>query len=126
MNEDKTIQRRAVLVGAATLAAAAGAAAITNPASAATSAPIPEPAPLWRTARSRGLAYGTAWATWMAGDHRLTDLQDREAAILMTQDDLLWYVLKPNPSARLDFSYGDAFYQQAKSQNQLVLGAHLV
>jgi len=83
------------------------------------------PAPLWRTARNNDLAYGTAWATWMA-DRALIRLQDPEAAILLTQDDLLWYVLKPTPESKLDFSYGNAFYRQAESQNQLVLGAHLV
>jgi endo-1,4-beta-xylanase len=123
MNDEKTIQRRTVLLGAAT-AAAAGAVSIAGRASATPG--ILDPAPLWLTARERGLAYGTAWATWMGGDHRLTQLQDREAAILLTQDDLLWYVLKPNPKARLDFSYGDAFYRQAQSEHQLVLGAHLV
>jgi endo-1,4-beta-xylanase len=125
MSEAKTIQRRSVLVGAAAVAAS-GALGITRPASASAASPMDfDPAPLWRTASNKGLAYGTAWATWMA-DRGLMTLQNREAGILLTQDDLLWYVLKPNPKAKLDFSYGDAFYAQAKSQHQLVLGAHLV
>jgi endo-1,4-beta-xylanase len=129
MSGEQTIQRRSVLVGAAAVAAAGalGGAGATA-ASATPSAAGPrdfDPAPLWRTARNRGLAYGTAWATWMS-DRKLIALQDREAIILFTQDDLLWYVLKPTPQSTLDFSYGDKFYALAKSQHQLVLGAHLV
>lgn len=125
MSDSTTIQRRSVLIGAAT-AAAAGALGAAAPASAAVRPTDFDPAPLWRTASNNGLAYGTAWATWMGGDHPLTRLQDREAGILFCQDDLLWYVLKPTPESTLDFSYGDAFYHQAESQNQLVLAAHLV
>ena len=125
MSEDTTIQRRSVLLGAA----AAAATGVVGGLSSSASAAVPldyDPAPLWKTARNRGLAYGTAWATWMGGDNQLTALQDREAGMLLTQDDLLWYVLKPTPESKLDFSYGDTFYQLAESQNQLVLGAHLV
>ena len=129
MSEEKTIQRRSVLVGAAAVAAAGVVGVNTSPATAETSGAGPldyDPAPLWRTAHNKGLVYGTAWATWMGSDHALTTLQDREAGMLMTQDDLLWYVLKPTPKSKLDFSYGDSFYKLAESQKQLVLGAHLV
>lgn len=127
MSEDHTIKRRSVLVGAAAAAAAGaiGTVGTATPASAAAGPLDFDPAPLWRTAKNRGLAYGTAWATWM-DDSELITLQDREAAILLTQDDLLWYVLKPNPKAKLDFSYGDQFYALAEKEKQLVLGAHLV
>ncbi len=125
MSEDNRIQRRSVLLGAAAAAATGVVGGVSSRASAA--GPLDyDPAPLWRTAANRGLVYGTAWATWMGGDHQLTKLQNREAAMLFTQDDLLWYVLKPTPESRLDFSYGDAFYRQAHQNNQLVLGAHLV
>jgi len=128
MAHDNTINRRSVLIGAGAAAAGAVAGAVAGPASAdIRGGPLDyDPAPLWRTARNRGLAYGTAWATWMGGDHQLTRLQNREAAVLLTQDDLLWYVLKPTPESRLDFSYGDTFYNLAESQHQLVVGAHLV
>lgn len=65
------------------------------------------------------MAYGTSWSTSLADDHQLTALQNREAGILFTEDDLLWYKLKPNPRAKLDFSYGDAFYAQAESQHRV-------
>lgn len=125
MSDKKTIQRRSVLLGAAAAAATGAVGGLSTRASAA--GPLDyDPAPLWRTARNRGLAYGSAWATWMGGDQQLTELQNREANMLFCQDDLLWYVLKPTPESKLDFTTGDAFYAQAESQNQLVLAAHLV
>jgi endo-1,4-beta-xylanase len=53
-------------------------------------------------------------------------LVDHEAAILFTEDDLLWWRLKPTPDAELDFQYGDRFLEIAERQGQLVFGAHLV
>jgi endo-1,4-beta-xylanase len=50
----------------------------------------------------------------------------REAAILFTEDDLLWYRLRPSPEFGLDFSYGDRIVAFARRQGMLVLGAHLV
>lgn len=125
MSEDNTVQRRSVLLGAAAVAATGVVGGLSTRASAAESLDY-NPAPLWKTARNKGLAYGTSWSTRLADDLKLTALQDREAGMLFTEDDLLWYKLKPTPESKLDFSYGDAFYKQAEQENQLVLGAHLV
>jgi endo-1,4-beta-xylanase len=81
--------------------------------------------PLWRTAHKQGIVYGTAWATWQEGG-KFSSLVNREAAALFTQDDLLWYVLKPTPDSPLDFSYADRLFARAERQGQLVFAAHLV
>lgn len=49
----------------------------------------------------------------------------RQAEILFTEDDLLWYRLKPNPEAELDFSFADTLYAFARRHRQLVFAAHL-
>lgn len=59
-------------------------------------------------------------------DDTYPQLVDHEAAILFTEDDLLWYKLRPAPGAALDFQYGDQFMALAEQQRQLVFGAHLV
>jgi endo-1,4-beta-xylanase len=82
--------------------------------------------PLWQVAAGNGITYGTSLATWQAEDTEYLPLVDREAAILFTEDDLLWWRLKPTPDAELDFQYADMFYEIAERQGQLVLGAHLV
>jgi endo-1,4-beta-xylanase len=96
----------------------------------ATPAPVASPVvsgtPLWRAAADRGIIYGTSLATWQAEDTEYLPLVDREAAILFTEDDLLWWRLKPEPGAELDFSYADAFFDIADRQQQLVFAAHLV
>jgi endo-1,4-beta-xylanase len=81
---------------------------------------------LWQVASGNGLTYGTSLATWQADDPDYLRIVDREAAILFTEDDLLWWRLKPTPDAELDFQYADRFYEIAESQGQLVLAAHLV
>jgi endo-1,4-beta-xylanase len=81
--------------------------------------------PLWRVARRRGIAYGSSWATWQS-DKDYLRLLNREAAMLLTEDDLLWYRLKPSRDAPLDFSFGDKFIARAERHRQQVLGAHLV
>jgi endo-1,4-beta-xylanase len=82
--------------------------------------------PLWRTAWARGLVYGTSAATWQLADEEYARLVDHEAAILFTEDDLLWWRLKPTPDAALDFQYGDQFVAFAEEHGKLVFGAHLV
>ena len=82
--------------------------------------------PLWEVAAGNGLTYGTSLATWQADDPDYLAVVNREAAILFTEDDLLFWRLKPSPDAALDFQYADRFYEIAESQGQLVLGAHLV
>jgi endo-1,4-beta-xylanase len=81
--------------------------------------------PLWLPAAERGIIYGTSLATWQLDDD-YPALVNHEAAILFTEDDLLWYKLRPTPDAELDFQYGDQFVELAESQQQLVFGAHLV
>src|SRR5690606_1385055 len=82
--------------------------------------------PLWQMAAENGIVYGTSLATWQASDEQYLRLVDDEAGILFTEDDLLWWRLKPSPDAELDFQYGDQFFQLAEEQQQLVFGAHLV
>jgi endo-1,4-beta-xylanase len=82
--------------------------------------------PLWEAAWANGIVYGTSLATWQAEDAEYLPVVEREAAILFTEDDLLWWRLKPTPEAELDFTYGDMFMEIAEQQGSLVLGAHLV
>ncbi len=85
----------------------------------------PGTAPLGTVARSRGLAFGSSIATWqLEGDYPA--LFAREADLLFTEDDLLWYRLKPAPDAPLDFSYADRIIGFAEAHRMRVLGAHLV
>jgi endo-1,4-beta-xylanase len=116
---DMGMTRRSVLKGAAG-AAAVGLLGGTEPALAAE-----RRVPLWRTARHRGIVYGSSWATWQS-DKDYIRLLNREAAIVFTEDDLLWYRLKPSRHAKLDFSFGDRFIARAERHRQLVFGAHLV
>jgi endo-1,4-beta-xylanase len=82
--------------------------------------------PLWETALERGIVYGSSTATWQLSDASYRRLVAREAAILFTEDDLLWYRLRPTPESGLDFAYGDRVVRFARSRGMLVLGAHLV
>jgi endo-1,4-beta-xylanase len=82
--------------------------------------------PLWRVAADRGIAFGSAWSTRLAEDTNYLRLVDRESAILFSEDDLLWYKLKPTPESELDFSYADQFVAHAERKGELVFGAHLV
>jgi endo-1,4-beta-xylanase len=82
--------------------------------------------PLWRTAWRRGIVFGSSTATWQLSDSEYRRLYARESAILLTEDDLLWYRLKPTPDSDLDFSYGDRIVSFAQRHGMLVLGAHLV
>lgn len=82
--------------------------------------------PLWRPAADQGITFGTSAATWQLDDAAYARLVEREAAILFTEDDLLWYRLKPTPDAPLDFTYSDRFIAFAEANGQLVFGTHLV
>ena len=73
-----------------------------------------------------GIVYGSSTATWQVSDAAYRKLFTREAAILFTEDDLLWYRLRPTPDADLDFRYGDRIIGFAERNGMLVLGAHLV
>jgi endo-1,4-beta-xylanase len=82
--------------------------------------------PLWATAMEGGLVYGSSTATWQISDPEYRRLFAREAAILFTEDDLLWYRLRPTPDSDLDFRFGDRIIGFAEDNGMLTLGAHLV
>ena len=82
--------------------------------------------PLWQTAWQHGIVFGTSAATWQLEDPEYAQLVEHEAAILFTEDDLLWWRLRPTPDSALDFQYADQFMAFAERNQQLVLGAHLV
>jgi endo-1,4-beta-xylanase len=128
MSESSPVSRRSLLAGAAAAAAAGVATGVSGPASAEAAArPLPPTgrAPLWKQAARKGIAFGSALATWqLEGAHR--KLHARESGLLFTQDDLLWYALKPAPDAPLDFTAGDRIIGFAERHGQLTLGAHLV
>jgi endo-1,4-beta-xylanase len=44
---------------------------------------------------------------------------------MFTEDDLLWYQLKPSPDAKLNFNPGDRMVRFAERNDQLTIGAHL-
>lgn len=76
-------------------------------------------------AARRGIAFGSSVATWQPdADYRR--LLVREAGVLLTEDDLLWHRLKPEPDAPLDFRRGDRIVELAERHDQLTIGAHLV
>jgi endo-1,4-beta-xylanase len=82
--------------------------------------------PLWRLARQHGVVFGSAASTREFDDQDYVRLLDEQAEVLFTEDDLLWYKLKPTPTAALDFSYADQFFAHAERHRQLVFAAHLV
>jgi endo-1,4-beta-xylanase len=123
MRQAPKLSRRSVLLGAAGLAAA-GVVEAAAPASGSEAAGARPP--LWQLARRRGLAYGTSTTTWQLVDKPYARLVAREAAILFTEDDLLWWRLKPTPTSPLDVSFADQFFAFAERHDQLVFGAHLV
>lgn len=115
MTEPTTVARRSLLAGAA---AAAGLAV--GPA-ARTAVGTP---PLWEQAARRGIVFGSSIATWQL-EKGYPRLHEREAGLLFTEDDLLWYRLKKRPRAPLDFAPGDRIIGLAERNKQLVIAAHL-
>ena len=82
---------------------------------------------LYQAAAAKGILYGSSTATWQfEPDPGYAALFAREAGMLFTEDDLLWYRLKPTPTAPLDFSFGDAAFAFAQANAQSVFAAHLV
>ena len=77
-------------------------------------------------AARNGIAFGTSAATWQLADIDHSRLVDSQSGVVLTEDDLLWYRLRPSYKAALDFSYADAFFRRAEKQRQRVVGAHLV
>src|SRR3954452_23284983 len=118
---DTGITRRTVLKGGA---GAVAAAALSGPlADAALGA---HKSPLWRAARSNGIVYGAATASWQFEDDEYMAIIRRQAALLFTQDDFLWYTLKPSRDAPLDYKAADQIVALAEHNKQLLFGAHLV
>ena len=115
-----SVARRTLLAGAA---AAGLAATASRPAGAASSRHAGPP--LWQLAVAKGLVFGSSVATWQLDD-TYPALHAREAALLFTEDDLLWYQLKPRPTSRLHFETGDQIIGFAEQNKQLTIGAHLV
>jgi len=126
MGIDNDVSRRTVLLGAGAGVLGASAALAPISGAAADGIPATEAPALWRAAGRRGLLYGSSTATWQISDPDYADVFKRHAALLFTEDDLLWYRLKPTPDSPLDFTYSDQIIQFAENHNQLVFGAHLV
>jgi endo-1,4-beta-xylanase len=103
------------------LAGSAGAAALT-----ACDHSTPPPAGLWATAWQRGIVYGSSAATWQLADAGYAALFRKEAAILLSEDDMLWYRIRPTPTSSLEFTRPDRIVAAAVANGQLVFGAHLV
>jgi endo-1,4-beta-xylanase len=80
--------------------------------------------PLWQQAARKGLVFGSSIASWQL-DETYPALFAREAGLLFTEDDLLWYQLKPGPAAPLNFGPGDQIVAFAEANRQLTIGAHL-
>jgi endo-1,4-beta-xylanase len=117
---DFLVPRRSLLLGAAGAAGLTAAGGLSGPASADGAR-----TPLWKVARKRGIAFGSSIATWQFDDD-YPALFAREAKLLFTEDDLLWYRLRPAPDAPLDFSYADQVIAFAEAHRMRVFGAHLV
>jgi endo-1,4-beta-xylanase len=83
-------------------------------------------APLWQVAAERGLVYGSSAATWQLSDRGYRRLFEHQSGILFTEDDLLWWRLRPTPDSALKFGHADKIIDFAERQGMLVLGAHLV
>jgi endo-1,4-beta-xylanase len=123
---ESTIGRRTLLAGSAGALAGLAVSGASTAAAAPASARIPGTGrpPLWYQAGRRGIAFGSSIATWQL-DPGYSKLHAREAGVLFTEDDLLWYQLKPKPGAPLNFGPGDQIVGFAEENKQLVIGAHL-
>ena len=134
MRGGRVVSRRSVLVGGGLAAAAlflggapAAASVLAPRSGAANGAAAAVGDPLWQQAIAKGIVYGSSTATWQVDpDPAYSQLFQREAGILFTEDDLLWYRLRPTPTSGLDFSFGDRIIGYAEANGQHVFGAHLV
>ncbi|TDE59696.1 glycosyl hydrolase family 10 [Nonomuraea mesophila] len=120
------LPRRSFLVGGGLGAAAllGGGVSPFVSARAAWAAPAGE---LHRAALAKGIRYGSSAATWQVQpDSAYAALFARESGMLLTEDDLLWYRLKPTRDSPLDFGHGDQIVSFAAGNEQPVLAAHLV
>jgi endo-1,4-beta-xylanase len=117
MSTSSHISRRSLLLGAAGITAGLAPVLESLPAVAARQ-------PLWKQAAGKGIVFGSSIATWQLDDS-YPALFAREAGLLFTEDDLLWYQLKPAPDAPLNFAPGDQIIGFAEANRQLTIGAHL-
>jgi endo-1,4-beta-xylanase len=123
--ETTPVARRSLLLGGAATAAVGAAGLVPSLADASVAAAAPGRTPLWKKAARRGIVFGSSIATWQL-DPEYRKLHGREAALMFTEDDLLWYQLKPRPHAPLNFEPGDHIVRHARRNKQLTIGAHLV
>ena len=85
------------------------------------------PSPSLRAAGSAGgLTYGASTTTWQIRDSAYRALFAYEAGLLFTEDDFLWYRVRPTPSSPLLFRRPDQIVSFAERLRIPVLGAHLV
>jgi endo-1,4-beta-xylanase len=115
------LSRRTLLAGAAGATAATAAGGFT---AAAAAHGARRPTPLWKHAARNGIAFGSSIATWQLDDE-YKKVHAREAAVMFTEDDLLWYQLKPTPDSPLNFEPGARMVRFAERHDQLTIGAHL-
>src|SRR5690242_3236250 len=115
MSRGPRLSRRAMIQGSSGLAIAGLA---TRPLSgrARQATPVATPAAgarLWQAAWQNGLVYGSSTTTWQLDDEAYAALVAEQAAVVFTEDDLLWWRLKPTPDSPLDFGYADRFFDFA-------------
>jgi endo-1,4-beta-xylanase len=127
MQQPTPLARRSVLMGAAGAAVglAAGLPGIADAAMAPARSEATGRRPLWRQAEKNGIVFGSSIASWQL-DKGYSALHAREAGLLFTEDDLLWYQLKPGPGEPMNFDPGDQIIDFAERHRQLTIGAHLV
>jgi endo-1,4-beta-xylanase len=124
MSTHGNVSRRSFLIGGGLGAAAVVGGTTAFSTIAAWAAPT---GALYQAALSKGIRYGSSAATWQVQpDPDYAALYARESGVLLTEDDLLWYRLKPTRTSPLDFSYGDQIVSFASTNAQPVLAAHLV
>ena len=88
--------------------------------------PSETPSPTRSCSSPGEVIFGSSAATWQLSDAAYRKLFVREAEMLFTEDDLLWYRLRPSPESGLDFTYADRIINFAERHGMLVFGAHLV
>ncbi|MGH7540127.1 MAG: endo-1,4-beta-xylanase, partial [Gemmatimonadota bacterium] len=130
--ENGTLTRRSLLKGAGVGAAAL----VSGGTSLLTRMPPALAAPtgaLYQAAAAKGILYGSSLATWQyagsefsAPDPQYAALHAQEAGMMFTEDDLLWWRLRPSRTAPLDFSFGDRIIGDAEANAQQIFAAHMV
>lgn len=122
MTEGPLVTRRRLLLGAASVVAIGAAGRIATM----DSSTSPEGDPQPPCEPQREIVFGSSAATWQLSDADYRRLFVREAEMLFTEDDLLWYRLRPKPDSVLDFTYADQIIEFAEQHGMLVFAAHLV